>query len=70
MITLEISGMSYSKKIAYSINKIPITQNEIKQTGPKENTQNKHYNQIAKSRIQYTDLVQNKQTNHTHSSQS
>jgi hypothetical protein len=34
MITLESGGMSYSKKIAYSISKIPIPQNERKQTGP------------------------------------
>jgi hypothetical protein len=27
--------MSYSKKIAYSISKIPIPRNERKQTGPK-----------------------------------
>ena len=26
--------MSYSKKLAYSISKIPIPQNERKQTGP------------------------------------
>jgi hypothetical protein len=32
MITLESGGMS--KKIVYSINKIPIPQNERKQTGP------------------------------------
>jgi hypothetical protein len=31
---LESDGMSYSKKIAYSINKIPIPQNERKQTRP------------------------------------
>jgi hypothetical protein len=35
MITLESGGMSHSKKIAYSISKIPIHQNERKQTGPK-----------------------------------
>jgi hypothetical protein len=35
MITLESGGMSYSKKIAYSISKIPIPRNERKQTGPK-----------------------------------
>jgi hypothetical protein len=35
MITLESGGMSHSKKIAYSISKIPIPQNEKKQTGPK-----------------------------------
>jgi hypothetical protein len=34
MITLESGGMSHSKKIAYSISKIPIHQNERKQTGP------------------------------------
>ena len=34
MITLESGGMSHSKKIAYSISKIPIPQNERKQTGP------------------------------------
>jgi hypothetical protein len=34
MITLESGGMSYSKKLAYSISKIPIPQNERKQTGP------------------------------------
>jgi hypothetical protein len=34
MITLESGGMSYSKKIAYSISKIPIPRNERKQTGP------------------------------------
>ena len=33
MITLESGGMSRSKKIAYSISKIPIPQNERKQTG-------------------------------------
>ena len=37
MITLESGGMSHSKKIAYSISKIPIPQNERKQTGPKGN---------------------------------
>jgi hypothetical protein len=37
MITLESGGMSYSKKIAYSISKIPIPQNERKQTGPYRN---------------------------------
>jgi hypothetical protein len=31
MITLEIIGMSHSKKIVYSISKIPIPQNERKQ---------------------------------------
>jgi hypothetical protein len=36
MITLESGGMSHSKKIAYSISKIPIPQNERKQTGPKK----------------------------------
>jgi hypothetical protein len=35
MITLESGGMSHSKKLAYSISKIPIPQNERKQTGPK-----------------------------------
>jgi hypothetical protein len=35
MITLESGGMSYSKKIAYSISKIPIPWNERKQTGSK-----------------------------------
>jgi hypothetical protein len=35
MITLESGGMSSSKKIAYSISKIPIPRNERKQTGPK-----------------------------------
>jgi hypothetical protein len=35
MITLESGGMSHSNKIAYSISKIPIPQNERKQTGPK-----------------------------------
>jgi hypothetical protein len=34
MITLESGGMSHSKKIAYSISKIPIPRNERKQTGP------------------------------------
>jgi hypothetical protein len=34
MITLESGGMSHSKKIAYSISKILIPQNERKQTGP------------------------------------
>jgi hypothetical protein len=34
MITLESGGMSYSKKIAYSISKISIPRNERKQTGP------------------------------------
>jgi hypothetical protein len=34
MITLESGGMSYSKKLAYSISKIPIPRNERKQTGP------------------------------------
>jgi hypothetical protein len=32
MITLESGGMSHSKKLAYSISKIPIPQNESKQT--------------------------------------
>jgi hypothetical protein len=36
MITLESGGMSHSKKIVYSISKIPIPQNERKQTRPKE----------------------------------
>jgi hypothetical protein len=36
MITLESGGMSHSKKIAHSISKIPIPQNERKQTGPKK----------------------------------
>jgi hypothetical protein len=35
MITLESGGMSYYKKIAYSISKILIPRNERKQTGPK-----------------------------------
>jgi hypothetical protein len=35
MITLESDEMSYSKKISHSISKIPISQNERKQTGPK-----------------------------------
>jgi hypothetical protein len=35
MITLESGGMSHSKKIAYSISKITIPQNERKQTGHK-----------------------------------
>jgi hypothetical protein len=35
MLTLESGGMSHSKKIAYFISKIPIPQNERKQTGPK-----------------------------------
>jgi hypothetical protein len=34
MITLESGGMSHSKKIVYSISKIPIPKNERKQTGP------------------------------------
>jgi hypothetical protein len=34
MITLESGGMSYSKKIVYSISKISIPRNERKQTGP------------------------------------
>jgi hypothetical protein len=34
MITLESGEMSHSKKIAYSISKIPISQNERKLTGP------------------------------------
>jgi hypothetical protein len=34
MITLESGGMSYSKKIVYSISKIPIPRNDRKQTGP------------------------------------
>ena len=37
MINLESGGMSYSKKIVYSISKIPIPRNERKQTGPKGN---------------------------------
>jgi hypothetical protein len=37
MITLESGGMSHSTKIAYSIIKISIPQNERKQTGPKGN---------------------------------
>jgi hypothetical protein len=39
MITLESDGMSHSKKIAYCISKIPIPQNERKQTRPKRNEQ-------------------------------
>jgi hypothetical protein len=35
MITLESGEISRSKKIVYSISKIPIHQNERKQTGPK-----------------------------------
>jgi hypothetical protein len=35
MITLEIGGMSYSKKITYFISKILIPQNERKHTGLK-----------------------------------
>jgi hypothetical protein len=38
MITLESSGMSHSKKIAYSISKILTSQNERKQTGPNKKT--------------------------------
>jgi hypothetical protein len=38
MITLESGGMSHSTKIAYSISKIPIPQNERKQTGPYGNS--------------------------------
>jgi hypothetical protein len=34
MITLKSGEMSHPKKIVYSISKIPIPQNEIKQTGP------------------------------------
>jgi hypothetical protein len=34
MITLESGEMSHSKKIVYSINKIPIHRNERNQTGP------------------------------------
>jgi hypothetical protein len=34
MITLESGGISYSKKIVYSISKIPIPRNKRKQTGP------------------------------------
>jgi hypothetical protein len=34
MIALESGGKSHSKKIAYSISKIPIPQNERKQMGP------------------------------------
>jgi hypothetical protein len=34
MITLENGGMSYPKKIVYSISKIQIPQNERKQTEP------------------------------------
>jgi hypothetical protein len=37
MITLESGGMSPSKKIAYSISKILIPQNERKQTRPNGN---------------------------------
>jgi hypothetical protein len=37
MITLESGGMSHPKKIVYSISKIPIPQNENKQTGPQGN---------------------------------
>jgi hypothetical protein len=37
MITLKSGGMSHSKKIVYSISKIPIPQNKRKQTGPKKN---------------------------------
>ena len=35
MIILESGEMSHSKKIVYSISKIPIPPNERKQTGPK-----------------------------------
>jgi hypothetical protein len=35
MITLKSGRMSHSKKIVYSISKIPIPQNKRKQTGPK-----------------------------------
>jgi hypothetical protein len=35
IITLESGGISYSKKIAYFISKIPIPRNERKQTEPK-----------------------------------
>jgi hypothetical protein len=35
MITLESGGMSHSKKLAYCISKISISQNEKKQMGPK-----------------------------------
>jgi hypothetical protein len=37
MIILESGGMSHSRKITYSISKIPIPQNEMKQTGLKSN---------------------------------
>jgi hypothetical protein len=37
MITLKSDGMSYSKRIVYSISKIPIPRNERKQTGPNGN---------------------------------
>ena len=40
MITLESGRMSHFKKIVYSISKIPIPQNERKQTGPKGITDN------------------------------
>jgi hypothetical protein len=47
---LESGGMSHSKKIAYSIIKIPIPQNERKQTGPYSfwNKWTIHYNQFGK----------------------
>jgi hypothetical protein len=34
MITLKSDEMSHSKKLAYSISKIPISQNKSKQTEP------------------------------------
>jgi hypothetical protein len=44
MITLESGGMSHSKKLVYSISKIPIPQNERKQTGPKRTPKGKRGN--------------------------
>jgi hypothetical protein len=46
MITLENGGISHSKKIAYSISKIPIPYNESKQIGPYFNFA---YHQILRS---------------------
>jgi hypothetical protein len=55
MITLESGGMSYSKKIVYSISKIPISRNERKQTGAKGNKET-YYGFTSRSRNVAMDL--------------
>jgi hypothetical protein len=51
---LEIGGMSHSKKLAYSISKIPIPQNERKQTGPKINCRRKSSTLTTMAKILFT----------------